>query len=246
MTASLRAEWLKLLTTRTFGGLLYGAAGAGVLIAFLGAAQGPPPWDVTQPLRSGTAWSLGALMVTVLAVVLGSRTVTEDFTHDTIVHTFVADPARRRSTVAKATVAALASVLAAAVGTGAIGATTYAMAAVTGGELMAFPSDAAAALGLVAAAGAMGIIGAAIGALVRHPVPAVVGALLWILVAENLVSILAGAAAAYLPGKLATVLAGVPQDAVAPSATVAAAAMACYAAVLTVAGVLVIRRRDVL
>jgi ABC-2 type transport system permease protein len=246
MTASLRAEWLKLGTTRTFRGLLLGTAVAGVLVAFIGAAQGPPPWDVTEPVRSGTAWSLGALVITVLAVVLGSRTVTDDYTHGTIVHTFVADPGRRRSTLAKATVAALASVLAAGVGVGAIGATTYAMAAVTGGELMVFPSDATAALGLVAAAGMLGMVGATIGALVRYPVPAIVGALLWLFVAENLVGILAGAAAAYLPGKLATVLAGVPQDAVAPSGTVAAAAMAGYAAVLTVAGVLVIRRRDVL
>ncbi len=199
MTASLRAEWLKLVTTRTFRGLLYGAAGAGALVAFIGAAQGPPPWDVVEPLRLGTAWSLGALMVTVLAVVLGSRTVTDDFAHDTIVHTFVADPGRRRSILAKAAVAALGSMLLAAVGAGAIGATAYAMAAVTGGDLMAFPSDGAAALGLVAAAGAMGLIGAGLGALVRHPVPAIVAALLWLFAAENLVGLLAGTAAALPP-----------------------------------------------
>ncbi len=111
---------------------------------------------------------------------------------------------------------------------------------------MAFPSDGAAAVGLLAAAGVLGIIGAAIGALVRHPVPAIVGALLWLFVVENLVSLVAGAAAAYLPGKLATILAGVQQDAVAPPGTVAATAMAGYAAVLTVAGMLVIRRRDAL
>ncbi len=246
MTASLRAEWLKLVTTRTFWGLLIGAAVAGVLVAFIGTAQGPPPWDVIEPVRSGTAWSLGALMITVLAVVLGSRTVTDDYAHDTIVHTFVADPGRRRSTLAKATVAGLASTLVAGVGVGAIGATTYAMAAITGGRSMAFSSDGVAALGLVAAAGAMGVIGAGLGALVRHPVPAIVGALLWLFVAENLVSLLAGSAAAYLPGKLTTILAGVPQEAVAPSGTVAATAIAAYAAVLVLVGMLVIRRRDVL
>lgn len=246
MTASLRAEWLKLLTTRTFPGLLYAAAGGGILAAFIGIAQGPPPWGVSEPLRSGTAWTLGTLMVTVLAVVLGSRTVTEDFTHDTVVHTFVADPGRRRSTLAKAAVAALASTMVGAVVVGAIGATTYAIAAITGGDLAMFPSDGAAALGLVAAAGVLGIIGAGLGALVRHPVPAIVGALLWLFVAENVAGLLVGGAAAYLPGKLAAILAGVPQDAVAPSGAVAAAAMVGYAAVLSVAGVLVIRRRDVL
>ena len=34
MTTALRAEWLKLVTTRTFGGLLYGSAGAGVVAGF--------------------------------------------------------------------------------------------------------------------------------------------------------------------------------------------------------------------
>lgn len=246
MTASLRAEWLKLTTTRTFLGLLYGAAGAGVLAAFVGSAQGPPPWHVAQPLRSGTAWSIGVLMVTVLVVVLGSRTVTEDLTYDTVVHTFVADPGRCRSTLAKAAVAAIASVLVAAVGAGAIGGTAYALAAVTGGDLTAFPADAAAALGLMGAAGAMGVIGTGIGALVRYPVPALVGALLWLFVAENLVGLLAGPAATYLPGKLSTILAGIPQGGASPSGTVAAAAITAYAVLITAAGLLAIRRRDVL
>jgi ABC-2 type transport system permease protein len=246
MTASLRAEWLKLATTRTFWGLLIGAAGAGVLAAFLGTAQGPPPWHVAQPLHLGTSWSTGALALIVLAVVVGSRTLTEDFAHDTIVHTFVADPGRRRSTLAKATVAALAAMLVAAAGVGAIGGTTYAMAVITGGDLTVFTSDGVAALGLVGGAGAMGVIGAAIGALVRHPVPAIVGALLWLFVAEALAGLVAGPAAAYLPGKLSTVLAGVPQGAAAPSVAVAAAGIVAYAALLTAAGVLVVRRRDVL
>ncbi len=76
--------------------------------------------------------------------------------------------------------------------------------------------------------------------------PALVAALVWLFLAENLVSLLAGPAAAYLPGKLSTILAGVPQGAGAPSGAVTAAAMAAYAAVLTLAGMLAIRRRDVL
>lgn len=73
-----------------------------------------------------------------------------------------------------------------------------------------------------------------------------IGALLWLFVVENLLSLLAGPVAAYLPGKLTTTLAGVSQGADSPSAAVAAAAIAGYAVVLALAGLREIRRRDVL
>jgi ABC-type transport system involved in multi-copper enzyme maturation permease subunit len=246
MTAALRAEWLKLVTTRTFRGLLYSAIVVGVLAAFIGTAQGPPPWDVTKPLHTGTAWWMGALTVIILAVIVGSRTVTEEFTHHTIVHTFVADPERRRSVIAKALIAAGAAILIAAVTAAAIGASVYGLAAITGGDLAMFASDAPAVLGLLVAAAALGVIGAGVGALVRQPVPAIVGALLWLFVVENLVSLLAGGAAGYLPGKLATALAGVPTQGAGAPLTVAAAGMAAYAVLLAIAGMFELRRRDVL
>jgi hypothetical protein len=246
MTNALRAEWLKLVTTRAFGGILYGAAAAGVLLGFIGTAQGPPPWDVTEPVSAGIAWNFGVLTVTVLAVMTGSRTVTEEFDHDTIVHTFVADPPRRRSMIAKSAIGALLSIAVATVTALALAGTVYAMAAITGGDLVMYTSDGAAVLGLIGAASAMGVIGAGLGALVRHAVPAIVGALLWLLVAENVVGILAGAVSGYLPGKLVSDLAGVPQSAGSASLTVAAVAMATYAVLLAVAGTFEIRRRDLL
>jgi len=246
MTAALRAEWLKLVTTRTFRGLLYSAAAVGVLAAFIGTAQGPPPWDVAEPLRTGTAWRMGVLTVIIVAVIVGSRTVTEEFTHHTIVHTFVADPGRRRSMIAKALTAAGAAILIAAVTATAIGASVYGLAAITGGELAIFASDAPAVLGLFVAAAALGAIGTGVGALVRQPVPAIVGALLWLFVAENLLSLLAGGAAGYLPGKLATALAGVPSGGAGSAPiTVAAAGMAAYAVLLAAVGMFDLRRRDV-
>ena len=246
MNAALRAEWLKLTTTKPFRWLLYGAGTVGVLVAFIGTAQGPPPWHVSQPLREGTAWSLGTLSVTVLAMVIGSRTVTEEFAYDSVVHTFIADPDRRRTMLAKAAIAALASGLVAAVTAVAIGVTTYGMAAATGGNRIVFQSDGQALVGLLAAAAAMGVMGVGVGAIARHPVPALVGVLLWLFVAENLVGLIAGPVAGFLPGKLATALAGVPQAAAAAPVTVAAGATAAYAAVLLAAGGLQMRRRDVL
>jgi ABC-2 type transport system permease protein len=246
MTAALRAEWLKLTTTRTFTGLLGGAAAVGVLAAFVGTAQGPPPWNVSQPLHAGTAWSMGTLAVTVLAVVVGSRIVTEEFAHHTIAQTFVADPGRRRSMVAKAVIAALASMLIAAVATAVIAATVYGMAVATAGDRALFMSDGQAVLGLFAAAGAMGAIGVGVGALVRHPVATLVGLLLWLFVAENLLGLLAGPVAGFLPGKLAVALSGVPQAAGGVPGMLIAGAMAAYVVVVAAAGTFEIQRRDVL
>lgn len=246
MTASLRAEWLKLTTTRTFGGILAAAAATGVLAAFVGTAQGSPPWDVVEPLSTGTAWTLGTLMVVILAVIVGSRTVTEEFDHSTIVHTFVADPQRRRSILAKAVIAALAATAVAAVVATAICGTSYAMAAVTGGRVAVQGADLPAAMGLLGAGATMGVLGTGLGAIVRHPVPAIVGALVWLFVAENLVSVMAGGAAAYLPGKLADVLAGAPAAEGAPSGVVAGALLTAYAIALLTAGISQLRRRDVL
>lgn len=246
MIAALRAEWLKIVTTRTFPGLLCGSAVVAAVVAFIGTAQGPPPWHVSQPLHAGTAWGMGALGVTVLAAVVGSHLVTEEFGRDTIAHTLLSDPRRRRSLVAKALVAALASVLLATVATAVLAGTAYAMAGVTGGDLKAFGADASAVAGLFAAAAAMGVIGVGLGALVRHPMPALVGVLLWLFVVENLLRLLAGPVAGFLPGKLAVALSGVPQAAGAESTTVMAGVLAAYAVIISAAGSFEMRRRDVL
>lgn len=246
MTNSLRAEWLKLVTTRTFRGLLVGAAIAGLLAAFIGTAQGPPPWSVDEPMRAGTGWYMATLVVTVLAVLLGSRIVSDEFSHETIVHTFVADPGRRRSMLSKSAVAAFAGMVVAVVTAAVLAGTAYAMAAITGGDLAVFRSDSTAVLGLIAGAAVMGVIGTALGAVVRHPVPAMAFTLLWLFVVENLTGILAGPLAAWLPGRLPSVLAGVPQDAGAPSLSAAGLAMGAYLIVVTAVGLLEIRRRDVL
>jgi hypothetical protein len=246
MTAPVRAEWLKLVTTRTFRGTWVGAAAVGLVVAIVGTAQGPPPWDASQPLHAGTAWGLGVLAVTLLAVVVGSMTVTEEFAHDTIAHTFLADPGRVRSLVAKAVVAALASVAIAAVAAALLAATVYGLAAMTGGALALFASDVKALLGLFVAAGAMGVIGVGAGALVRQPVATLVGVLLWLFVAENLLGVLAGPVAGFMPGKLAVALSGVPQGASGVPEAVAAGALVAYAVALTAAGAFEMRRRDVL
>jgi ABC-2 type transport system permease protein len=246
MNALLRAEWLKLVTTPTYRRLVYGTAAAMVLGAFIGTAQGPPPWGISQPLHTGAVWSLGSLAVILVAVVVGSHTFTQEFAYDTIAHTVIADPGRRRSMVAKAAVAALASILIAGIAAVTIAGTIYAMAVVTSGDVVVHASDGQAVLSLLVAAAVMGVLGVGVGALVRHPLPVLVGVLMWLFVAENVLGLVVGPVAGFLPGKLAVSLSSVTPASHGTSTIVTAGAIAAYAAAISAVGMLALRRRDVL
>jgi hypothetical protein len=76
---------------------------------------------------------------------------------------------------------------------------------------------------------------------VRQPVAALVGVLLWFFMAENLLGLVAGPLAGFLPGKLAVAL-----SVGAVSGTLAAAALVAYALAMITAGAFEIRRRDLL
>ena len=222
------------------------AAAIGVLSAFIGTATGPPPWDMSEPLHNGIMWMYGTMTVGVLALLLGARAFTEEFRHSTIVHTFVADPGRIQTALAKAVTAGLAAGILAAVSVTAMALVAYAMSVLSGGEVAYYGTDATAAAGLIMAAAAWGVLGVGLGALVRQPVPAIVGGLLWLLVFENVAGGFLGTIAAFLPGKVAQALAQLPNAANGMGVPFAAALMSIYAVVLWSAGVVTMRERDVL
>lgn len=241
MPNALRAEWLKLTTTRTFGRVLFASAGFALLAAFIGTAQGPPPWHVSEPLQRGTAFGLASMLVTVVALILGTRTVTEEFAHSTIVHTFVNDPRRRRTMIAKATVAAGAGVTTAVVAAATVSAVTYAMAIITRGQIGLFPADIWAIVGLLGAGAAMGAVGSAVGSVLRQPLGAVLACLIWLFVAENILGIVLGPLAQFLPGKAATAV-----SAGGIGAAGAAVALGAFSGVATFASMVRMRSEDVL
>jgi hypothetical protein len=86
------------------------------------------------------------------------------------------------------------------------------------------------------------VLGAGIGALIRNTGGAVTGAVLVLIIAPPLIVQLASGAAAWVPQTLANVLAGVAQDVTRPAA---AAALALWAAVPALVGLVAVQRRDV-
>jgi ABC-2 type transport system permease protein len=202
MTTRLNAEWRKLTTTRTFSGLL---AGAG-LVAAVGAfsttsASTAPPWHMDVSLHEQTLWVLAAINGGIFAIILGSRTFTDEFRHHTIAHTYIADPKRTRSTLAKAGAAAASGILVGAVTVAALVLLSLIMAASSDGEVAFHRSDLVPTAGLIVAMALWAMVGAGLGAIIRNQVAVVATGLSWILMLENLGAGLLEGAGRYLPGQ---------------------------------------------
>ena len=246
MTARLLAEWRKLVTVRTFTWLLVAAAvvaGLGTFATTSSTSQ--PPWPMTTPMHQQVAWLLAAVNGSIFAIIVGARTFTDEFRHDTIAHTWIADPGRVRSTLAKAGAAAVAGALVGAVTVAAVTLVALLMALTTGGEVTLHGNDVLPALGTVLAMGLWAVIGAGVGAIVRNQVAVVASGLIWVLMLENLGAGLLEDAGRYLPGQAAHAMAQTSEaiDLLAPG--VAALLMAAYAGTLVACGLAVSRRRDI-
>lgn len=244
MKGMIKAEWLKLRTTRAFYGLIAGGAGVAALGGFSTIASAPVD-SLAGPVHEQTFWVLASINIGLFALILGIRAYTEEYRHRTIVHTLFADPHRRRSALAKAVVSALAAAVLASVAVAVAVLVASVTASAKGGDLALAGSDAGAIAGLVGAAALWAILGVGVGALIRNQVAAIVGGLLWVLVIENLGSGFLGDAASYLPGQSAHSLAQASEMGDLLALPVATAVLGGYAFVGWAAGVTMIRRRDI-
>lgn len=245
MTGSLRAEWLKMITTRTFYGLLAGAAAVAAIGAFsTTSATTSPPWDMTTPLHEQTAWVLATINGGMFAIIVGARTFTDEFRHGTMAHTYIADPRRTVSAVSKALVGAASGVLVGVATVAASVVVALLMAAGSGGEVAFHTSDVTASLGLFAAMALWAVVGAGIGAIVRNQVAVVAGALLWVLMLENLGAGMLDEGGRFFPGQAAHALARTTEAVNALAVPRAAVLFVAYGVVSMIAAVLVLRRRD--
>lgn len=189
--------------------------------------------DVTSNLGSAFAGLLGALMITA------------EFRTGTIRPTLLAVPRRQRVFGAKAGLAlglgALAGILATGTATGVVvlglGVRDITVQLTTG--------DIAQLIIGGAVGGALwGIIGLAIGAIVRTQVPTVVGIFAWILFVENILTDLP-TIHRYAPAALVQALTGQPRGGVLTSVTLAGLLLAAYTSIVAGAGATRFQRQDV-
>lgn len=244
MRRSFRAELLKLLTTRALYGVLAGEVAVVVLTAASTVASAKAD-TLTGALHDQVFFLLVAINVGLFSLIIGMRTVTDEYRHETIVHAFLADPKRRKTLVAKAVASAIAAVALSAVALAAMSLVAVPLASAKGGSFTVAGSDVSAAGGFLLANGLWAIVGVGVASLVRHQVAAIVGGVVWIYVVENLGAGFLGDAGAYLPGQAAYALAQAQANSTAVEPTAAAAVMTSYAVVLFLLALFVTRRRDV-
>lgn len=246
------AEFHKLATTRLWLWLVGASVALTALYASLAIAFGDSPDNPTPPLASPagqrTVFSVGQGAGTLLAV-LAAIGLTGEFRHQTATTTFLATPRRGRVVLAKLATYAL-------VGVG------YALVCIAVTIAIALPwLDAkgipvslggngipATLTGVVATVATFGLIGVGLGGLVREQVATVVGLLVYLFVAEPIVTRIPALSrwTIYLPGAAANALTQVAQanqDFLPPWQ--GGLVLAAYGLVLAAAGTVLTSRRDI-
>lgn len=190
------AELRKLSYQRAMWGLLV----AGVLFSALGTAATPVILDRSvDGLGFGTLAEVrvvdsvyaNAISAYIFAVIIGVLIVSGEFRHGTAVATFVATPKRGRVLLAKLFVAALAGVVvqivatAAGFGGGYLALLAYPDAATPSIEIFINTS-----IGAVISGAVLGILGAAVGALLRSQILALMSVLIWLFAIEPILLLL--------------------------------------------------------
>jgi ABC-type transport system involved in multi-copper enzyme maturation permease subunit len=238
------AELLKLRTTRVtyvLGGVVALLAGITAAGFVAGDALGDDP---ALDLARGA--SFGATFVTVVGILL----VTNEYRHGTIASTFLVAPHRERVLVAKLAAAVVAGALYAFLAVATVAAVALPWLAARDDAL---PLDAQAleAVGLLLVMFALSAaLGAAVGAIIRNQVGAIVATLLWFLVVEPLVALLVALLrgdisdqaeiSRYLPGAALSAIVGESGLRIGPAIALAST----YVAALAVVGAVAMVRRD--
>lgn len=244
MTALIHAELQKVRTTRTVWALL-AATAAVTALAVAGAVFGGANAGTEMESDAGVRLALhvssaGAIFVLVLGMVMSAG----EYRHGTVTDTYLTTPARWPVTTAKVATAAaiglgfgmLSAAIAFAVANHAYQIKGYTLPTGSG-------QVAAILAGAVVYAALFGAIGAALGSLVRNQVGVIVGALAWLLVAEQIIVSLAPTIGKFLPAAAGRALVRDPSDGLL-SQPAGALVLAAYAATVVLLAVVADRRRD--
>ena len=243
MSAQLRAELLKIRTTRTTAALAISLVVL-VLLILTPTILATSEADLSGETNQRSVLGLGSL-AGLFGALVGVLLVTGEFRYGTIRPTFLVTPKRARVISAKVVAAMLAALVLGAIGETVGFGLGRALLSTRDVTIVVSGSEAAAlVVGTIVACGFWGAIGAAVGTIVRNQVGAVVGLLAWIFVVEGLIFLLTPEAGRFLPGPAGNALTGDPnEDLLAPAA--GGAVLVAWTVVLTAVGIALTERRDV-
>jgi ABC-2 type transport system permease protein len=245
MSRLLRAELIKLRTTRTFYALAGVAIGLSMLLTVLIAILEEPTQD--SVLTDVFTNDLSSIFIMILAIV----GITGEWRHRTITSSLLAAPDRFRFLVAKMLAFAAAGMVlsvAISIATAVVGYTILELRDLPTPELGEWVEQVG-RTALVAAL--LGAFGLALGSLIRNQPTAIVAVLILGFVIEPTVVALLPEIGGYTTGALTTAIQGIdPEDtgfseADVPSAGVAFAAMLVWIGIPFIGGAALLRSRDV-
>ena len=245
LTRLIRSELRKLTSTKmpfAFLGVLVVIAGLNAFVVIAGTDMDGSKAFISTAAdqQSLIAFAANAFMG---AGLFGAIAVAREYGHHTVVPTFLASPRRHRAVLAQlAAVAGMGGVLS-LVGAGltvtavalSLPTTDYGFLVSAGNVVRVI-----AASGFAGAAGA--VLGAGVGAVVRNVGGAVTSAVLVLIIAPPLVAQLFNGSGSWMPGILANVLSGTATDVAAPAAL---AALAAWAIIPALIGLITVERRAV-
>jgi ABC-2 type transport system permease protein len=240
----LKSETIKTVTTRTLLGLIVGAIAVALLGAFSVIMSGDPQ-NISGPLHARQYWLLASINVSLFAVVLGVRSFTDEFRHGTVVPTMLASPRRFRVLFAKLIVIAVFGAVLGLAAAVAMLVLATPLTSARGGSLTVAGGDIVAIAGLALASALWAAIGVGLGAAIRSQVAAIVSALVWILIVENLGSANLGNVARYLPGQAGHAVADATQADNILAQPIGALVLAVYVVVVASVASLLLSSRDI-
>ena len=243
MIAQIRAELLKIRSTRTTVGLILGMVALILLFTLLTGLLTHPS-GLASKEDQGQLLSLSSL-AGVFSALAGVLLVTSEYRYGTIRPTILFNPARSHVLAAKVVAGALAGIAFGVLGEAIGWAIGYVILDGRGITIVLTSSDVLLlTLGGLAGAALWGAIGVGVGAIIHNQVGAVITLLAWGLVVDNLLFSLVPSVGRFTPTRASDALMGVRVHRLL-SQGAGAAALIAWTAVLAVIGLALSTRRDI-
>lgn len=245
MTALVAGELLKLRSTRTFSGLVGAALALILLITTLVAALVSFDGD-DRPFAGLIEVSS---LAGIFALVLGILAISTEFRHGTVTPSLLAVPDRARWALSKLIANGLAGLV---LGFAAVLVPSLIVLLIFSARGIEPAADAGDVAGIVAGstvgAGLMAALGVGLGALIRNQAGAIVAALVWLFFLEGLLGVIPGLdeiVPKYSPGGAWGAVSGADSGVQQLDQVPGGLVLAAWAALFLVAGIGLLRRRDV-
>lgn len=243
MTAQIRAELLKVRTTRTAIALLLGMAALILLITLLTGLLSHPS-GLMDKENQRTLLSISSF-AGVFSALAGVLLVTGEYRFGTIRPTFLFNPVRSHVLAAKVVAGALAGIAFGALGEAVNWAVGYAVldgrgvtVVLSGGDVLLL------ILGEIAGTALWGAIGAGLGAIIHNQAGAIIVLLAWGLAVDNLLFGLAPSVGRFMPNRASDALMGLREHhLLAPG--VGAIILIAWVVALAVLGIALSVRQDI-